>query len=86
MNDGIERMESFVYVADKLNADGGCLSAVTVRIRVGWMKFRELCGVLCGRKWSVTLEGRVYKACVRAAMMYGGETWVMRKEEESVLQ
>lgn len=86
LSDGIERVESFVYLGDKLNADGGCLSAVTARVRVGWMKFRELSGVLCGRKWSVKMKGRVYKACVRAAMIYGGETWVMRKEEEGVLQ
>jgi hypothetical protein len=86
LNDGIERVESYVYLGNKLNAGGGCLNAVTSRVRVGWMKFRELHGVLCGRKWSVKMKGRVYRACVRAAMVYGGETWVMRKEEECVLQ
>ena len=35
LSDGIERVESFVYLGDKLNADGGCLSAVTARVRVG---------------------------------------------------
>jgi hypothetical protein len=86
LTDGIERVESYVYLGNKLNAGGGCLNAVTSRVRVGWMKFRELHGVLCGRKWSVKMKGRVYRACVRAAMVYGGETWVMRKEEECVLQ
>ena len=28
----------------------------------------------------------MYKTCVTTAMIYGGETWVMRKEEENVLQ
>ena len=51
----------------------------------GWMKFQEMGGVSCGRKWSIGMEGRVYKACVRSAMVYGGETWVV-KEEECVLQ
>ena len=41
--------------------------------------------VLCVRKRSVKMKGRVYKAYVRATMVYGGETWVMRKEE-GVLQ
>ena len=50
MNGGIERVESFAYLGSKLNAGGGCLSAVTARVRVGWMKFRELSVVLCGRK------------------------------------
>ena len=52
----------------------------------GWMKFMELSGVLCGRKCSVKIKGMVYKVRVRAAMVYGVEAWVMRKEEEGVLQ
>jgi hypothetical protein len=47
LNDGIERVESYVYLGNKLKG-GGCLNAVTSRVRVGWMKFRELHGVLCG--------------------------------------
>ena len=45
MKDGVERVESFVYLGDKLSAGGGCLSAVTSRVRVGWLKFKELSGV-----------------------------------------
>jgi hypothetical protein len=86
MGDGRERVRSFVYLGDKLNAGGGCLSAVTARIRAGWKKFKELCGVLYGRKWSLKLKGKVYKACVRTAMVYGSETWVMTKAEEGVLR
>ena len=29
LNDGIERVESFIYLGDKLNVGGGCLSAMT---------------------------------------------------------
>ena len=65
MNDGIEMVESFVYLGDKLNAGGGCLSTVTARVRVGWMKFRELSAVLCGGRWSVKMKGKVHNTCVR---------------------
>ena len=58
------------------------MSAVTARIHVGWMKLREFSGALCGRKWSVKMKERVYKACMQAAMVYGGETWVMRKRRK----
>ena len=74
MNNGVERVESFVYLGDKLNAAGACTSAVTARVRAGWKKFRELGGLLCGKKWSVRLKGRVYRTCVRTAMIYGSET------------
>ena len=42
--------------------------------------------MLYGKKWSVRLKGKLYKACVRTVMIYGAETWVMRKEEEGVLR
>ena len=32
------------------------------------------------------MKGKVYKACVRTAMTYGSEAWVVRKEDEGVLQ
>ena len=34
----------------------------------------------------MTLKGRVYRAYVRTAMVYGSETWAMRKAEENVLR
>ena len=86
MSDGVERVESFGYLGDKLSAGGGCLNAVTARIRIGWMKFRDLSGVLCGKRWSMRMKGKLYKTCVRTAMVYGGETWVLRKEEEDILR
>ena len=80
MKGDVERVDSFVYSGNKLNAGGGCLSAMTARVRVGWMKFRELSAgaVLCGRKWSMKMKGKVYRLCVKAAMVYGSKTWVMK--------
>ena len=62
------------------------MNAAIARVRVGWMKFRELKGVLCSRKWSVGMKGKVYRACVRTAMIYGSENWTLTKEIETVLQ
>ena len=30
------------YLGDGLNASGGCEAAVTARVRIGWVRFREL--------------------------------------------
>jgi hypothetical protein len=57
-----------------------------MRVRAGWMKFRELNGVFCGKKWSLSMKGKVYMTCVRPVMTYGSETWVLKKEDEGVLQ
>ena len=69
MTSGIEKVGRFVYVGDKLNSDGGCLSAVTTRVRVGCMKLKELSGVLCGRSWSLRMKGRVNRSCVKPAIV-----------------
>ena len=85
MKGGVEKVDSFVYSGNKLNAGGGCLSTVAARLRVSWMKFRALSAVFCGRKCSMKMKEKVYRSCVRAAMVYSTETWVMKKVEEDVL-
>ena len=42
LNDVTESVECFVHLRNKFNVAGGCLSAVTARVLVGWMKLREL--------------------------------------------
>ena len=44
----------------------------------------KVSGVLCDRKTNVKLNGRVYKIVVRPAMMYGDETWAVKKAQEFV--
>ena len=39
--DEVETVKGFCYLGDRLNASGGCETAVTSRIRIGWMKFGE---------------------------------------------
>ena len=41
--DQVDFMKSFCYLGDRLNASGGSEAAVTARMRIGWIKFRE-CG------------------------------------------
>ena len=42
--------------------------------------------MLCGQRWSVKMKGKLYKTCVRTSMIYGSETWTMRKEEAVLLR
>lgn len=86
MEGGVEMVDNFVYLGDCIDAAGGCSRAIVGRVRSGWKKFRELSGVLCGKRWSLKMKGTVYKTCVRTVMIYGGETWAMRKEDEAVLR
>jgi len=65
-----------------LNADGGCNSAVTARVRSAWKMFCEYLPILTGELFSIKLKGKVYAICVRSCLMYCSETWPMRVEHE----
>ena len=41
--DEVKTVNGFCYLGDRLNSSGGCESAVTARVRFGWVRFRK-CG------------------------------------------
>ena len=84
--DKVDTVKGFCYLRDMLNASGGCVSAVTSRVRIGWMKFRECGELLNGRRFSLRMKEMVYRSCVRSAMLYGSETWCLRDSEMSILR
>ena len=70
-----------------MNASGGYEAAVTVRTRIGWVKFKECGELLSSKKFSLKMKGMVYRSCVRSAMfIYGSETWYLRENEMAILR
>ena len=59
--------------------------AVKGRINAAWMKWRESTGILCDRRCSRALKGKVYRTVVRPAMLYGSECWPLNKNHERQL-
>ena len=79
-------MNSFCYLMDRLNASGGSEAAVTARMRIGWIKFRECGELLCGRKFLLKMKRKIYQSCIRSAMLYGSKTWCLRENEMAILR
>ena len=44
------------------------------RIQAGWMSWKKVSGVLCDRKLSARVKGKMYKSVLRPAMLYGMAT------------
>ena len=84
--DGVKTVTKFSYLGDRLNATGGCVTAVTARTRIGWMKFEEFSEILKGKRFSSKMKEKVYKSCVRSAMLHGSETWYLREKEMAILR
>ena len=68
----METVRKFTYFDDRMSVGGGCEAGVTARTRYWLVKFRE-CGVLLYDRFSLRLNGAVYKSYVRPAILYGGE-------------
>jgi len=55
----LEKVDKFCYLGDVLDADGGCDSAITARVRSAWKKFREYLTILTGKMILIKPKGKV---------------------------
>ena len=69
-----EIVDKFCHLGDMVSQEGGCEHAILKRIQTGWLKFRELSGLLIGKGTSLRSKGIIYTTCIRPAMLYGSET------------
>ena len=80
----LEPVNTITYLA--ILADNGDLDAeMTHRIQSGWKNWRRVPGILCDRIISLRVKGKVYKTVVRPGMMYGAETWAVKRAQEKKL-
>ena len=84
--DEVEAVKGFCCLRDRLNASGGCETAVISRINIGWMIFRECGKLFHGRRSSLRMKGMVHQSCIKSAMLYGSETWCLRETEMAILR
>ncbi|KAK3524421.1 hypothetical protein QTP70_027975 [Hemibagrus guttatus] len=82
----VKKVQDFKYLGSTVQSNGECGKEVKKRVQAGWNGWRKVSGVLCDRKISVRIKGKVYRTVVRAAMLYGLETVSLRKRQESELE
>ena len=81
----METVRKFSYLGDRLNANGGCETAVTAKTRIGWMKFMECNEILKTQEVLLKMKEKVHKRCVKSAVLHGSETWCLREKEMAIL-
>ena len=69
-----------------VNASSDCEAAVTARVRIGWVRFRECGELLLGNRFPLKMKGKVYRCCVRSAILYGSETWCPKENKKAILR
>ncbi|KAK3561878.1 hypothetical protein QTP86_017458 [Hemibagrus guttatus] len=82
----VKKVQEFKYLGSTVQSNGECGKEVKKRVQAGWNGWRKVSGVLCERKISARIKGKVYRTVVRPAMLYGLETVSLRKRQESELE
>ena len=85
--DEVETVNEFCDLGDRLNASEGYEAAVTARVRIGWVRFRECGELLLGNRFPMKIKSKVHGCCVRSAILYyGSEAWCLKENEKAILR
>ena len=83
--ENLERVNTFKYLGATLAENGDLDTEMTHRIQSGWKNWKRVSGILCNRRISLRVKGKLYKTVVRPAMMYSAETLAVMKAQEKKL-
>ena len=73
----VETVSDFIFLGSKITADGDCSHEIKRHLLLGWKVMTKL------KKQNITLPTKVHlvKAMVFTVVMYGCESWTMKKAE-----
>ena len=81
----LKRVTNFKYLGSVTQSSGDLDREIAHRVQSGWNNWRKITGVVCDRRVPIRLKGKIHKAVVRPALMYGLETAPIKKTEERKL-
>ena len=82
----VKRARNFKYLGLTVSSDRRCEEKVRRRIQAGWMSWKKMSGVLCDRKLSARVKGKMYKSVVSPAMLYGMETMAVKGRQVAKME
>ena len=74
-------MSDFIFVGSKITADGDCRHEIKRRLLLGSKVMANLDSILKSRDITLSTEVRLVKAVVFPVVMYGCESWTIKKAE-----
>ena len=76
-----ETVSDFIFVGSKITADGDCRHEIKRRLLLGSKVMANLDSILKSRDITLSTEVRLVKAVVFPVVMYGCESWTIKKAE-----
>ena len=77
----METMRDFIFGGSKITADGDCSHEIKRHLLLGRKAMTNLDNILKSRDVTLLTKVRVVKAMVFPVVMYGGESWTIKKAE-----
>ena len=77
----MERVTDFIYLGSKITADGQCSHGIKKHLLLGRKAMTNLDSILKSRDITLSTKVRLVKAMVFPVVMYGCESWTIKKVE-----
>ena len=81
----VEKMSDFIFLGSKITEDGDCSHEIKRRLLLGRKVMTNLDSILKSRDITLPTEVRPVKATVFPMVMYGCESWTVKKAEHQEL-
>ena len=76
-------MRDFIFLGSKITADGACSHEIKKHLLLGRKVMTNLDSILKSRDINLLSKVRLVKAMVFSVVMYGYESWTIKKAEHS---
>ena len=77
----VEVVSDFIFLGSKITADGDCSHEIKRRLLLGRKVMTNLDNILKSRDITLPTKVRLVKAMVFPVVMYGCESWTVKKVE-----
>ena len=77
----METVTDFIFLGSRITADGDCSHEITRRLLLGRKAMTNIDRILKSRDITLPTKIRLVKAMVFLVVMYGCESWTIKKAE-----
>ena len=77
----VETVSDFIFLGSKITAEGDCSHEIQRRLLLGRKVMTNLDGIFKKRDLTLPTKVRLVKAMVFPVVMYGCESWIVKKAE-----
>ena len=81
----VETVADFIFCGSEITADGDCSHEIKRRLLLGRKVMTNLDSILKSRDITLSAKVHLVKAIVFPVVMYGCESWTIKKDEQLML-